>query len=473
MKYRYSLLILLLIINVYLPIFCEAVPSKVEVQGRQLLVEGEPFAIRGVDFGSTPVGEGWYPRYDWSTDPDLYNIDFPLIKAMGGNAIRIYDPPNAEEALDAAYNNGIYVIMTLKGDKKDFSDTGVRNSFKTQFLAMVNKWKDHPAVLMWCLGNEQNYNWNYAGDVKYWYSLVDECAEASHNLEGANFHPVTTANGEISEIGNADKLADDANMTHLDVWSTQVYRGRSFYDLFSDYAEKSSKPLCITEYGCDSWDAVQNIENQDAQAQVHYNLWLEVENNLSTSNAEKVCIGGTLHMWADDWSRYQNGAVNSVHDTIGRGHTANLYDSSAADNWNDEWTGIVSVSPGTYEKTPKEAYYVLKSLWSGQGYIKKTGVLLFISEVKNYPNPFSPYRGKTRIEFELNRPADIELEIYDITNSLVYSHNESPKDVSLQIYWDGKDKDNNIVVNGLYICRIKAENENSSEVKYRRILVIK
>lgn len=458
----------LLIVILLRPVFCEA--TKVEVRGRQLLVNDVPFTVKGVCFGSTPVGKGWYPRYDWSTDPDLYNIDFPLIKAMGGNTIRIYDPPNDVAAMDAAYNNGIYVIMTLKVGKKDFSDSNVRNDFKTTFLDMVNTWKDHPAILMWCLGNEQNYEWNYVGDIKDWYSLVNECAEESHKID---YHPVTTANGEIKEIGDVSKLADDSNMSHLDVWSVQIYRGSSFYNLFSDYAEKSEKALCITEYGCDSWDSVRNKENQDAQANVHYNLWNEIERNLSALDSTKVCIGGTLHMWADDWCRYQNGNPDWLHDTTGRGHTDNLYDSAVSENWNDEWCGVVSIAQGTYEKTPKEAYYVLRSLWANQGYIKKEEVPLFITEVKNYPNPFNPYHGKTRIEFALNRPADIEIKVYDIASRLVYSYREPKSEVSYQIYWNGQDREDNVVANGVYICRIKAENENMSEVKYRRIMVIK
>ena len=318
--------VLFLAVSFICPAVCKA--TKVEVRGRQLLVDDVPFTVMGVCFGSTPVGEGWYPLYDWSKDPDLYNVDFPLIKAMGGNTIRIYDSPTETAALDAAYDNGIYVIMTWKVARSTFSMQSVRDEVKEDFLKMVNDWKGHPAILMWCLGNEQNASWNHDGDVKDWYSLVNECAKASHELEGDNFHPVTTGNWEEFNIGDASKLAHDDDMPYLDVWSVQVYRGSSFYDLFSSYTSKSTKPLCITEYGCDSWDAVKNKPNEGAQAEVLCNLWTQMEQNLSTFDSNRVCIGGTLHMWADDWCRNQNGSPDWTHDIEGIGHANNLYDSA-------------------------------------------------------------------------------------------------------------------------------------------------
>ncbi len=477
-------IILFLAISFSCPTVCKA--TKVKVRGRQLLVDDVPFTVKGVCFGSTPVGEGWYPLYDWSKDPDLYNIDFPLIKAMGGNTIRIYDSPTETTALDAAYDNGIYVIMTLKVAQLDFGIPSLREEVEANFKNMVGQWKDHPAILMWCLGNEQNASWNHFGDIKDWYSLVNECAQASHELEGANFHPVTTGNLEEFNIGDASKLAHDNNMPYLDVWSVQVYRGSSFYNLFSSYTSKSTKPLCITEYGCDSWDAVKNKPNEGAQAEVLCNLWTQIEQNLSTFDSNRVCIGGTLHMWADDWCRNQNGSPDCTHDPEGIGHASNLYDSAVAQNWNDEWCGVVSIFPNTYDKIPKKSYYVLRKLWTGEDYLEDAP--LFVGEVKNYSNPFSPYRGNTRIEFTLNRLADIKIEIYDIAGKRVRSWSETEENVvsriywnglhseiTYQIYWDGRDKDNRVVANGVYVCRIKAKakDENLTEVKYRRIMVLK
>jgi hypothetical protein len=479
-----------LIISLCCSAICKA--TEVKVSGRQLLVDDVPFTVKGVCFGSTPVGKGWYPQYDWSKDPDLYNVDFPLIKAMGGNTIRIYDSPTEIAALDAAYDNGIYVIMTLKVAQLDFGIPSVREEVEENFKNMVNQWKGHPAILMWCLGNEQNASWNHVGDIKDWYSLVNECAQTSHELEEGNFHPVTTGNWKLDNIGDHYFLAHDDDMPYLDVWSAQIYEGSSFFATFSDYTPKSTKPLCITEYGCDSWDAVKNKPNEGAQAEVFCNLWTQIEQNLSTFDSNRVCIGGTLHMWADDWCRNQSGSPDWTHDTTPTDDPLhNLYDSynptgGLIKNWNEEWCGVVSIFPNTYDKIPKKSYYALRKLWTGEDYLEETP--LFVRGVKNYANPFSPYRGNTRIEFTLNRLSDIKIEIYDIAGKRVCSWAEVESNVisriywnglhteiTYQIYWDGRDKDNRVVANGVYVCRIKAKvkNENLTEVKYRRIMVLK
>jgi len=77
--------------------------------------------------------------------------------------------------------------------------------------------------------------------------------------------------------------------------------------------------MIISEYGVDSWNALTNQEDQTDQANTHKNYWLEISRNSSAQSPSNVCIGGTIHQFADDWSRNQGGAADSVHDTVGTG----------------------------------------------------------------------------------------------------------------------------------------------------------
>lgn len=76
-----------------------------------------------------------------------------------------------------------------------------------------------------------------------------------------------------------------------------------------------------------------------------------------------------------------------------------------------------------------------------------------------YPNPF---REKTKITFSLEHNAKgAELNIYDITGRLVrsYSANLCNLNKSVEsVYWDGKDDMGKSLSNGIYICRLKADN---------------
>ena len=53
---------------------------------------------------------------------------------------------------------------------------------------------------------------------------------------------------------------------HVGAWAASVYRGRSFGDLFSSYAAASSRPLLLSEFGIDAYDAAALAVDEAAQA---------------------------------------------------------------------------------------------------------------------------------------------------------------------------------------------------------------
>ena len=90
------------------------------MKGRQLLVNGEPFLVRGICYSPIPINESVYfaPYGDYFTADYsfVWLRDLPLIKAMGANVLRTYgwQPDNDHTAfLDAAWNNGLYVMATF------------------------------------------------------------------------------------------------------------------------------------------------------------------------------------------------------------------------------------------------------------------------------------------------------------------------------------------------------------------------
>lgn len=326
--------------------------SKVEVIGRQLFVDDNLFTVKGVCYSPTPVGE--YHTYDWSSYPDNYGKDFALLRAMGCNTIKIYKPPTQIAAMDAAYLNGIYVIMDYSISwSADVSDPATRESIKNGFLDMVNTWKDHPAVLMWNLGNEMNA---HVSSLSNWYSLVNECAQAAHSVDPN--HPVTAACQDVTGGIEGQIASFDSSVPDMDIWSVQIYRGNSFGGLFTSFASKSSKPLLLTEFGCDAYDGTGGSEDQDTQSTYIDSQWAEINNNLSSTNASNVSIGGCVFEWSDEWWKHDGGS-NSVHDTATDWPNPNYPDP----NMNEEWWGIMSVAPGTYHKTQRQAWYTLQGWW--------------------------------------------------------------------------------------------------------------
>ncbi len=180
--------------------------ATVEIAQGHLLVDGDPFTITGVGYSPVPIGidpeiTPPYGDYFTSNYSSIYDRDLPLLRQMGANTIRLWGWNNAAvhtDFLNKAYNNGvdpIYVIVTFwmgPSFYPDISSPFARAQIKTDFGAMVAAHKNHPAILMWSIGNELNAPWMYGNKLNDLFSLINEMAEVAHAEEGANYHPVTT-----------------------------------------------------------------------------------------------------------------------------------------------------------------------------------------------------------------------------------------------------------------------------------------
>lgn len=114
----------------------------------------------------------WNPIKKGESNPPIfshnYEIDAPLLAAANINTVKMYCPFHAQDdgikILDKLNQYGIKVIMTVLCGYYDNID---------QSISVVNKYKNHPAILMWMVGNEFNYNLLYTSD---WTPVpLDEC----------------------------------------------------------------------------------------------------------------------------------------------------------------------------------------------------------------------------------------------------------------------------------------------------------
>ncbi len=75
---------------------------------------------------------------------------------------------------------------------------------------------------------------------------------------------------------------------------------------------------------------------------------------------------------------------------------------------------------------------------------------------KNYPNPFNP---ETTINFSINEPGKVELNVYNIKGQLVKTLvNDFRSSGSHSVVWHGKNNNNKSVASGVYFYRIKTDN---------------
>lgn len=120
------------------------------------------------------------------------NSHLKELKEAGGNTIRLYDTINLLGNLDAAHKAGLAVIVDIPlpkfGDGSRFYESDLTPA-KKKISALVSKFKDHPALLYWNVGNELYYPTFYKSTSFFdsFNSLVDLVKEEDPN------HPVSTA----------------------------------------------------------------------------------------------------------------------------------------------------------------------------------------------------------------------------------------------------------------------------------------
>jgi len=304
--------------------------TKVEISGRQIMVDGSPYLIKGVCYHPVPKGSD-------KRDFDNLTQDLALMVEAGINTIRVYEPIDEIAVLDEIHDAGIKVIIGF-----GYNQDGNFDILSGTFIDYVNKYKNHKAILLWELGNEYNYHpeW-FEGDLKNWYSALNNAADMIHKNDMN--HPVTTAHGELP---NDVALSSCPN---IDVWGMNVYRWDKPGEIYNQWKAVSEKPMYLSEAGGDSYmtitkEGFEEGVNEKAQAAANTKILESVFNNT------EVCSGVTLFSFTDGWWKAGN---NDTQDVGGWAPNSSgvPYDGSP----NEEYWGIVDI-----DRNKKETYEIVK-----------------------------------------------------------------------------------------------------------------
>jgi beta-galactosidase len=139
---------------------------RVEIVGRDLLINGRRVLIRGVN------------RHDFDQrtgrviSVETMRADLVLMKRFGFNAVRTSHYPNDPAFLDLTDELGLYVIDEADIESHAFwgtlcDDPRYLNQWVTRVARMVERDKNHPSVIAWSMGNESGYGRNHAAAAAY------------------------------------------------------------------------------------------------------------------------------------------------------------------------------------------------------------------------------------------------------------------------------------------------------------------
>jgi len=208
----------------------EAAPAAtVGVRGTTIVVDGRPFFIRGAA-GTTRLA---------------------MLKDLGANTVRTYgDDPGP--VLDEAARVGLKVIVGLWLEPPrrgfDYADPAAVNAQLDRLRAEVQRHKDHPALLMWGIGNEVEAE--LTDGARVWPAIED----AARMVKSVDPNHPTMAVLQEAGDGKVRKIRDLA--PSIDVLGVNSY-GDAVRTLPARVrAQQWTGPLIVAELGAlGEWQA--------------------------------------------------------------------------------------------------------------------------------------------------------------------------------------------------------------------------
>ena len=389
-------LLKLLLFFFTLPIVAQSSQVSVESnsEGQKLVVNGEPFIINGMNWDYVPIGTNYLYSL-WSQSDDVIRAaldeEMGLLKNMGVNTIRQYTGIQPKWIQYIYENYGIYTVLnhsfgryglTIDGawvPVTKYDDKKTKDLLLAEVTKLAEDYNGTPGLLMYLLGNENNYGLFWAGAEtedfpdeedkrravgenrgRPMYKLMNDAAKIMKSIDNAP--PIAICNGDLLFL---DIVAEECK--DVDIYGTNMYRGVSFTDAFDRVKKEYGKPILFTEFGADAFNALTNQEDQKAQAYYMVGNWKEIYANAAGLGKAGNSLGGFTFQFSDGWWKYGQTTNLDVHDnnaSWSNGGYPHDIDKPGDNNMNEEWFGICAKGftneRGLYTLYPRAAYYALK-----------------------------------------------------------------------------------------------------------------
>lgn len=250
-------------------------PIKVEIieeNGAWTLYRGgEPYYIKGIG-GQTELDRA---------------------VAYGANSVRTWGVGEAIAILDSAHAKGLSVMFGMwvgcERQGFDYNDSKAVAAQLARFTEVVKEYKNHPAVLMWAIGNEADL---FYTDFKVW-NAINDIAKMCHE-EDPN-HPTITVTAGF-DVAEAQLIKERA--PHIDVYGINTYAGLIGVDKNIRSAGWEG-PYVIAEWGpTGHWEIEKTdwgvpIEQTSTEKAASYKKRYQ-EGILADST---MCIGSYVFLW--------------------------------------------------------------------------------------------------------------------------------------------------------------------------------
>lgn len=247
-----------------------AIPVEIiEADGQYLLRRGgEPYYVRGVG-GHERLAE---------------------LAAIGGNSIRTWGDPT-RELLDEAYRHGLSVAVGLWIEHErhgfDYGDPEAVAAQRARHFAAIDAFKDHPAVLLWGIGNEVELG---ATDPRVWDTVE---AVAAYARKVDPHHPTMTVTAHL----DPEVVAEIKHRApSVQILGINAYAG--IHAIPAAVAEHWQGPYLVTEWGTDgTWEVDDTAWGAEIEPTSTEKAFLRALRHAVFGADTRYCLGGYAFLW--------------------------------------------------------------------------------------------------------------------------------------------------------------------------------
>ena len=221
----------------------------------------------------------------------------------GGNSFRTWRTENGKDSgkavLDRALKNGLYVTMGLEVARErhgfDYNDPAAVARQLAEIKAEVLKYKDHPALIIWGIGNELNLN---AKNPKVW-DAVNEISKMIHQVDPNHLTTTMLAGINADLVRRVKTQAADLDLMGIQMYADIINLPR--------YLRETgwTGPYMVTEWGATGhWEVGKTgwgapLENNSATKADFYLKRFEAV----IRSDQKQCVGSYVFLWGQKQER--------------------------------------------------------------------------------------------------------------------------------------------------------------------------
>jgi hypothetical protein len=251
----------------------QAIPVTVEkINGKYTLVRGgKPYYIKGAG-GKTQIEE--------------------LVR-LGGNSIRTWGVDEADEAFALAEKYNLTVMMGLWVQHErhgfDYNNEAAVKKQLEDFKKVILKYKDHPNLLLWGIGNEVDL---FYSNPKVWDAIQDIC-KFIHEVDPNHPTSTVTAGLEAEEVVHINNRVPDLDIYGINTYGDIAKISENLYDFgwHGPYIVSEWGPNGHWEVDKTTWGAPieQTSTEKAASYAMRYKKYVEEQ--------REYCVGSYVFLW--------------------------------------------------------------------------------------------------------------------------------------------------------------------------------